>query len=192
MPVQGNPCVTKKVVTALEYEAAAELKDALRHLSSRGLLPKIAKVIAGLIGQTPQFIEAVIEVSPLEHVRDLPHSGSLILVGGPLRNQLTKCVIEAGSLLKYDTTRGRFVESVDGQYREVADSNNVAVLEKMKVNGRVIILAYGTGEKDTSIAVHHLIENWKRLDKEHLDRAFGIRLSIDSIGKAKVERVITG
>jgi len=96
---EDKQTLSKKVVTAAEYEAAVEVKNILRDLSGRELVRKIA----GLIGQDPRLPEPDIEPSPLEEVREPVCFESVILIGGPLRNQMTKFYAERKPLLKLDS-----------------------------------------------------------------------------------------
>ena len=180
--------VTKKVVTALEYEAAVEMKDALRQITGGEFVRKAKIFIAGLIGQDPQIPEPIIEVSPLDEVEESPYLDSLVLIGGPVRNQLTKLYSKAGPLLKFDPVNEKYLEWVGEQYQEIDDFGSVAILVKMIVNGQVVIAAFGTGERHTKGAVQYLIGNWRELNEKYLDQAFGILLSVDGEGKAKVQK----
>ena len=110
---------TRKVVTAVEYEAAVELKNTLRDLSGREFIRKIA----GLIGQDPKLPEPEIEPSPLVPVNAPVQFDSIILIGGPLRNQLTNYYAEHHiPLLKFDMAKNKYLERVGGQYQEIGDS----------------------------------------------------------------------
>jgi hypothetical protein len=180
--------VSERVVTAMEYDAAIILKEALQHLSGRGFIGKPAKVLAGLIGQAPQLVDVSVEVSPLELVTEPLLDTSVILIGGPLRNQLTAYYAQFNPFFKYDLDQLRFVERVDNEYKPVEDSNNVSILERMTLNGQVVIFAFGYGEKHTKAAAEYLAANWRQLNKAYPNMAFGIRMSVNDQGRIKVER----
>lgn len=183
---------TKRVVVAVEYEAAVELVEAFRNLSGKGVIPQIAKVVAGLIGQDPRFLEVDIGVSPLKEVKEPPSLSSLVLIGGPLRNQITSFYAQKGALFPFDPDRGRFLERVGDRYQVVDDLWNVAVLEKMIVEGQTVLIAFGAGERETKRAVQYLVRNWRTLHKQYPEQPFGIRLSLDDKGNVKVARALSG
>lgn len=180
--------VTKKVVTAMEYHAAIIIRDALQHLSGLGLINRTTNAIAGLIGQPPQIVNVTVEVSPLEAVDEPLLDASVILIGGPLRNQWTAYYANENPFLKFDVQQGKFVERVGKEYKVVEDSNNVVILEKMNLDGQVVISAFGTGEKHTKAAAAYLAANWRQLNTEYPNISFGIRMSIDDQGRIKVEK----
>jgi hypothetical protein len=184
---EDKQTASKRVVTAIEYEAAAELKNALQELSGREFIRRIA----GLIGQDPKLPEPVIEVSPLEEVKAQPSFDSLILIGGPLRNQVTRLYSEKGPLLKYDTAQSAYLELVGGSYQKVKDSNVVAILVKMAIEGQTVFFAFGDDEEHTRSAVRHLIANWRELSKRYPNCSIGICLSVDQNGKAKAQKILT-
>jgi len=182
---------TKGVVTALEYEAAVEIKNALQQLSGRGLIRELRTFIAGLIGQDPKLPGPAIEVSPLIEVKEPPRLDSLILIGGPVRNQLTKFYMQANPLLKYDPERGKYQGRVGKQYQDIDEFGNVAILVKMILKEQVVIIAFGTGEQHTKSAVQYLISNWKELNKKYPNRAVGVLLSVDNEGNTTVQKMVS-
>lgn len=177
--------VSKKVVTAVEYEAAVEVKNMLRDLSGREFIHKIA----GLIGQDPKFPEPSIEPSPLEEIRASVCFESIILIGGPLRNQLTEFYAEHKPLLKFDPGKSKYLEKVGSQYQEVSDPSVVAILVKMVLERQVVFFVFGNGEEHTRSAARHLVENWRKLNRRFPGQAFGICLSVTE-GRVKEEKVI--
>jgi hypothetical protein len=181
---------SKKVVTAMEYDAAIIIKDALRHLSGRGFIGKAASVAAGLIGQPPQLSDVTVEVSPLEPVTKPLLDTSVILIGGPVRNQLTAYYAQGRPFFRFGDGLwpNGFVERVDNQYRPVEGSHNVSIVERMKLDGQVVIFAFGYGEKHTKAAAEYLAANWRQLNKAYPNMAFGIRMSVNDQGRIKVER----
>lgn len=182
--------VTKKVIAVLEYEAALEFREAFKHLSGDSFISRVRKKLAGIAGQSPEYLEVIIDVSPLEGLEESPYSGSLISVGGPLRNQLAKFYMRNNPFFRFDEESGRFFERIEGQYQAIDNSHDVAVLEKMMVAGQTVFLAFGTGERHTRSALQHLRTNWQKLSKEYPGKAFGIRLSGMNEGKVRVEKVL--
>jgi hypothetical protein len=172
---------TNEVVTALEYEAAVELKNTLRDLSVSEFIRKIS----GLIGQDPKLPEPIIKSSPLGPVNEPVKSNSIILIGGPLRNQLTMFYAEQEKpWLKYDTVNNEYQEMVNGKYQAISDPNIRAILVKMKMESQTVFFIFGNGEGDTKCAVKHLAENWRELGKRSDGEPFGICLSVTN-GMAK-------
>lgn len=178
---------SRRVVTAVEYEAAVEVKNILRDLTGREFIRKIA----GLIGQDPKLPEPNIEPAPLDEIREPINFESIILIGGPLRNQLTK--FYAGQwqpLLKYDVEKRRYLELIEGQYKEVNALGIVAILVKMVLDTQVVFFAFGDGEEHTRSAARYLAENWLQLNKRFPGKSFGICLSVEKDGKPKERKVI--
>ena len=87
---EDKETLTKKVVTAEEYEAAVESKDTLERQLRGSWFGKLAVFVAGLLGLDPRIPELVVSVSPSTELNAWPSPGSLILIGGPVRNQVTK------------------------------------------------------------------------------------------------------
>lgn len=176
---------TKEVVTALEYEAAVELKNTLRDLSGSEFIRKIS----GLIGQDPKLPEPKIEPSRLDIVNAPVQSDSIILIGGPLQNQLAKYYAEQEKpLLKYDIKNKedhwQKYDTVNGKYQDIDVPNTRAILVKMKLERQTVFFIFGDGEKETKCAVKYLAENWRDLKKRSDGQSFGICFSVIN-GKAK-------
>lgn len=165
---------TKRVVTALEYETAVELRETLQQLPGRGIIRRIVDYLAGVVGQTIRYPEPVIEVSPLGEVKDPPWTRSTILIGGPLANQLTKFYLQDSPDFKFNESAGKYQRRDGEVYRDIAPSNDVAVIEKKIVKEQVVILAHGFGEEQTRRAARYLINNWERLYKQFGVKEFGV------------------
>jgi len=177
---------SRKVVTAIEYEAAVEVKNTLRDLSGTEFVRKIA----GLIGQDPRLPEPTIEPGPLDAVKEPLGFESIILIGGPLRNRLTEFYAEGWQpLLKYAVDRGKYLELIEGEYREVDARDIVAILVKMVLDAQVVFFAFGDGEEDTRSAARYLARNWLQLHKRFRGESFGICLSVEG-GKTKERKVV--
>ena len=60
------------------------------------------------------------------------------------------------------------------------DRYNLALLEKLVVNGRTIIIAFGDGESETREAVRYLAHRWKELLSavENTDGEFALLWSV--------------
>jgi hypothetical protein len=165
---------TRKVVTALEYETAVEMQETLQHLSGRGIVHRIIDYLAGLVGQTMRYPEPDIEVSPLDEVKEPSYTGSMILIGGPVANQLTKFYLRGSPELRFNESTGKYQKRNGEEYQDIEPSNNVAVVEKRIIEEQVVFLVHGFSEKQTRRAARYLINNWERLYKQHSTQEFGI------------------
>ena len=167
---------TKRVVNALEYDDAVVLSLFLRTLADAGAIGKIADFLAGLIGLASTPSQPGIVVSPLNVVTEPPHGESIIVIGGPVSNQLSKYYMSGKPRFRFDEKSGKYQESHETGYRDIEPSNGTAVIEKMLVSQQVVILLHGFGEEETGRAVHHLISNWKTLHRQFGTRDFAIRV----------------
>lgn len=70
------------------------------------------------------------------------------------------------------------------------NSGRSAVIEKTKVEGQSVILAYGFGEIHTRAAVEFLSNNWTKLHDEHQDKNFAVILQVDAAGHGQPVRVV--
>jgi hypothetical protein len=165
---------TRRVVTALEYETVVEMRETLQQLPGRGSIHRIVDYLAGVIGQTIRYPEPDIEVSPLGEVKEPPYTGSTILIGGPVANQLTKFYLQDSPKFRFNESAGKYQRRDGEGYRDIESSNDVAVIEKKIVGEQVVILVHGFGEEQTRRAVRHLINNWERLYKQHGTQEFGV------------------
>jgi hypothetical protein len=176
--------VTEGVLTAKEYETADELRSNLKK-GFPGAMASWAK----LFGIDLEVPEIVIRGSPLEKVKEWPYAGSLILIGGPTRNALTEFYFEARDpWLTFDDSKKKFLVHRKGQTQkeELDNSGNLAVLEKLIVDGRVVIITFGFGESQTCAAVRHLANEWQRLAKNHPNKEFARLLRVDGQGQVHV------
>ena len=168
---------TKMVVNAVEYEAAVEIRNLIKHITGGGVLGAIANFLAGLIGQDNHLPESEIAISPLTEVNEPPYRGSMILVGGPTSNRVSQFYLEHGSpIFKFDQTTEKYLKRGTNGYQPIQSSNEVAVLEKLVSGDQTIILVHGYGEDETRHAAQHLVSHWKQLYKELGNERFGIRV----------------
>jgi len=175
--VSGFPhenMASRRVVTAVEYAAATDIRDKLRQLPKNAL----ENALSGLIGRDNSYTEPVIDVSPLEAVATPQFTGPLILIGGPLTNQLLKHYIQDGKArFRYQKDAG-YQQLVDGNYQNLPSQNNLAILEKRVIGDQVVILAHGNGEADTARAARYLVNNWQNLHKLHGKQEFAMQIGI--------------
>jgi len=166
---------TKRVVNALELESALLLKDELTHPPRSGLLPKLASLLAQLIGQSLSYPEPIIEPAPLERASGPVSHRSVILIGGPVANALSDYYLQTSSpSFKFNPASSRYQAREGAQYTDVPTSDNLAVIEKLVYEDQVVILLHGIGEEQTVRAVRHLKEHWRHLWSMHDRRAFAI------------------
>jgi hypothetical protein len=166
---------TRRVVNAIEYETAVEIRDALKRLPGTGFMRDIMAFLAGLIGQNIRLPESDIEVSPLADLGQAPYSGSIILIGGPVSNQLTKFYLLQGTpQYNWDPVTQWYQKRTRNGYLPIQPSGDVAVLEKRMFGQQVVILAHGYGELQTRRAARHLINNWQALLKHYGNQEFAI------------------
>jgi len=167
---------SKATVTVLEYESAAEMRRRLEELTRAGIIEQIQKAVAGFLGQEWEIPSPNIEVSPLNEVPNAPYRGTVISIGGPVTNQVTKFYLRDSPQYRWDFSGNRYQERIDGEYRDIEPSGDVAVVEKRIINNQVVFLAHGYGEKDTARAAQYLINTWDRLYQSYGEGRFGIRV----------------
>lgn len=167
---------TKRVVTALEYETAVEMRENFQKLLGRGIINRIVDHLARIIGQTIKYPKPNIEVSPLNEVKEPPYTGSIILIGGPVANQLTRFYLQDNPRFRFNESTGKYQRRYGGEYRDIEPSNDVAVIEKRIIGEQVVILVHGFGEEQTRRAAWHLIDNWNVLYKKYGTHNFGTRV----------------
>ncbi len=175
---------TGKVLTAEESEVAEELRDTLKKQ-----LPDSISFWAKQFGIELETPEIVVKSSPLDKVNTWPYPGGLILIGGPTRNNLAEFYLKAGNpWLSFDDGRKKFVRRTkQGQWEELNGSDKLAILEKIIVGGKVVIIAFGFGELGTSSAVRHLISEWKTLADKYRDKEFARLLLVENGGQVRVQ-----
>jgi hypothetical protein len=59
-------------------------------------------------------------------------------------------------------------------------------VERLNVDEKVIIVAFGYGEIETAAAVRHLAQRWSELEKK--DREFAQLLQVDGLGQIQVKK----
>lgn len=180
---------TGAVQTAAERQAADELRKALSRQ-----FPEALDFWADRFGFSPQAPEIIIEGSPLEHVDNWPYDGGLILIGGPTRNSLTEFVLRTCSPpLTFNDEKKVFLirRAPQEQYRELDNSHRLAVLEKLHIGNRVVIIAFGFGEIETCISVRHLIAEWKVLLRKRPNEQFARLLLLQDNGQVRVQEELS-
>jgi hypothetical protein len=180
--------ITRKVLTAEESEVAEELKDALKKQ-----FPDSIAFWAKQFGIELETPEIVIKGSPLDKINTWPYPGGLVLIGGPTRNSLAEFYLKTGNpWLSFDDDKKRFVRRTEqGQCEKLDNSHKLAILEKMVIDGKAVIVAFGFGELGTSSAVRHLINEWKILADKYQDKAFARLLLVESNGQVHVQEEYT-
>ena len=181
---KDSTTITGKVLTAEESEAAEELKDALKKQ-----FPDSIAFWAKQFGVELETPEIAIKGSPLDEIDIWPYPGGLILVGGPTRNSLSRFYLKVGNpWLSFDDDKKKFVRrTAKGHWEELDNSHRLAILEKMVVDGKVVIVAFGFGEIGTSGAVRHLINEWRILADKYGNEAFARLLFVESNGQVDVQ-----
>lgn len=165
---------TKRVVTALEYESAVEVKRGLERMSGSGPLSRLMTFFAGVIGQEINFPVPDIEVSPLYEVKEMPTQDSVILIGGPVTNQLSKFCLRGTPQIKFNEERQLYQKRIDGEYKDIVPPGDTAIVEKRIIEDQVIFLVHGYGEEQTRRASQYLIYHWMTLHQKYKKKEFGI------------------
>jgi len=176
---------TRSVLTKAEYDTADELRSALtQHFP--GFLASWAEIF-GVNVQVPAIL---IKGSPLKQVEEWPYPGSLILIGGPTRNKLTEFYLNKGKpWVSFDDTRKKFIVYRNREQEsseECADSGKLATLERLMIDGKVVIIAFGYGEDGTRAAAQYLASEWVTLVHKYPDKPFAHLLSIADSGQARL------
>lgn len=181
---KDSTTITGKVLTAEESEVAEKLKDMLKKQ-----FPDSIAFWAKQFGIELETPEIVIKGSPLDKVETWPYPGGLILIGGPTRNSLAEFYLKTGNpWLSFDDSKKKFVRRTEqGQWEELDNSHKLAILEKIIVDGKTVIVAFGFGEIGTSSAVRHLINEWRILATKHGDKVFARLLLVESNGQVHVQ-----
>jgi hypothetical protein len=174
---------TRAVFTKAEYDTADELRSTLtQHFP--GFLASWAEIF-GVNVQVPAIL---IKGSPLKQVEEWPYPGSLILIGGPTRNKLTEFYLNKGKpWVTFDDTQKKFIVYSDRKQKsreELANSEKLAILERLVIDDKVVIIAFGYGEEGTRMAAQYLASEWTRLVQKYPDKPFAHLLSIANTGQA--------
>jgi hypothetical protein len=170
---------TGKAIAVEEYEAANEFREVLgRPLS--GFFVFLARAL----NIDPGELKIVVQSSPpVDEVGEVSlRSGSHILIGGPECNSLTAHYLGEGrAWIKFDTDQDEFLICLDRSAvaRRVPRFHG-ALLEKLVVNGKTVIIAFGDGEVETHEAVRYLAYRWKELlsAAENKDGEFALLWSV--------------
>lgn len=173
---------SRAVHTKMEYDIADELRDILTQQ-----FPGFISFWAELFGINVQTPGILIKGSPLYDVQESPSQGSLILIGGPTRNKLTKYFLKNGNpLVTFDDNsdkRGFYVHRRNSHWDKFSDSVNIAVLEKLIFENKVVIIAFGYDENGTKEAVQYLERNWQALADKYPLTGFALVLHKGNDGK---------
>lgn len=163
-------------LTVVEYVAAVDMRRHLENLAGTGFIYQMRRFLAQQAGMELRVPPADIRPSPMDEVQEAPDGDTLILIGGPVTNQLTRFYLRGSPQYRWDFRDSQYQERVDGEYKNIEPSGDVAVVEKRIIDGQVVFLAHGFGEKDTARAVQYLIDNWEQLYRSHGEGEFGIRV----------------
>lgn len=169
--------ITGRVFTAEEQEVAVDFKRALERQ-----FPELITFVARRLDIDLESPEITIEGSPTEQI-DIPdYSGSLLLIGGPTRNNLTEVYLRIiDPWLTFDDNRKIFLSrnSPSGQWMELEDSGELAILQKLYFGENCVFFAFGYGEIETKEVVRYLKNNWKNLASKYDDKPFTILFRVD-------------
>jgi len=172
---------TGSVMTTEEYEVADKLRSVLK------------KQFPGLIASWARLFGIDIDVPEIVIKGSSPNvetssSDSLILVGGPTRNRLTEFYLNSGDpWVTFSDTEKIFIEKIGEEPTRLQDSEKLAILQKLVINGKVVIIAFGFGEVHTAAAVQHLAYEWRALAKKYRRKPFAQLLSLEDSGQVQVQ-----
>jgi hypothetical protein len=172
-----NETTTGRVFTAEEYDAAEELRIALQRQ-----FPGVVAFLAGLFGIDLGPLDVVVKGSPVDKLDNYPFQGGLIVIGGPTRNKVAEFIVDSEKPnVIFDDDKKSFLIRKDGeeQYQKLNSSDEFALIQKLVVDGNVVIIAFGFGEIGTSIAVRELSHNWRNLWSSHKALSFSLLLQIE-------------
>lgn len=185
---------TQKVITAEEFKAAVDLNNMLiTQFQRTGWLRDLLDAAARLSDYDLKPPDVVIQLSPSE-VRELYGSEkSLILVGGPVRNKLAEAYLAKGNpWLDFDRTKEKFVIRRGPSAGEELDpSGQMAIVNRMRVDDKLVFVAFGFGEIQTRSAVYYLAHNWQALYHEFKEKEFGVCLLIGKDNQSQVKMKLT-
>lgn len=182
---------TQRVITAVEFDAIVSFQNRLySQFDRRGPLATFLRSVAQLSEFDLQTPTVIIQASPLENqsLSSDETEKSWLLIGGPVRNTLTETCLSSGTpWLTFDRDAEKFIICRGVKAGEhLEPSGQMAVLNRMLIDGRTVIVAFGFGETHTKAAVEFLAEYWHDLDREFNDREFGVCLLIGNAGHAAV------
>lgn len=180
--------VNTPVTTLLESEAANTIKNTLCPVDN-GWLGRIATLLRKSINVEDLALQVEIHPAPLVEdatritVQSYPRA--LLIIGGSLSNPLTG-IFGKQSRYYFSPEQSKFAKrNKDGQPFVIEDSNSAAFLEKLVQQNRVVILAFGYGEKQTKAAVLYLASNLTELMGQFPhNQDFHIAFFVDEQGQA--------
>jgi hypothetical protein len=175
---------TRAVLTAEERDAADKLADTLA-----GDLSGSAGSLARLVGVNLSPPQVVVDHAPLPGGNQPISRGGLILVGGPTRNSLTEDYLQSGhALITFDDERKKFLRrGTEGQLEELENSHQLALVQKVLVDGAVAIMAFGFGEVGTVAAVNHLVHEWRTLARQYGHCPFARLMLVHANGRLSIQ-----
>lgn len=171
--------VTKRVVNAIEYDAAIELRNALSQTRNNGFLWSAIVFCAHIIGHEVSLGEvANIKIAPMNKATIGPPESSCICIGGRISNKYSRYALDRQKKCKfrYNTDTGAYEELINSKYEQMEPANDVTILEKLTIGGQSVFVAHGIGEEQTQRAVRYLALNWYLLYKKYGKADFSIRL----------------
>jgi len=177
---------TQRVMTSEEYEAADEFRSLVKRQ-----FPEFIASWARLLGIDVDAPEVVIKGSPLGKLDRQPGWGSVVLIGGPVRNSLSEFYLtNCDPWLGFDADNNKFVKRVgkgeQATMQELDCSDRLAMVQKLACNGTAAIIVFGFGEVETAAAVRYLAYQWKTLVRTHQSRPFARLLFVHPLGHVEV------
>lgn len=184
---------TQRVITAEEFETVIESYDVLASQFQSNRFYELTTSIFQLLQFRVRIPDFIVKASPLNEVTTQRTENSLILVGGPTRNQVSKYYLEnSNSWLTFDTAGEKFLINRGGRKGEELDhSGKMAILSKVILGNSVVFIIFGFGELETKSALNYFVHNWRNLYTEFDEDEFGICFIIDDEGDALVHLKLT-
>ena len=101
----------------------------------------------------------------------------------------TRNLLESGHpLVTFDDTRKKFLRrGIEGQLEELENSHQLALVQKVVVDGAVAIMAFGFGEVGTVAAVNHLAHEWRTLARQYGHRPFARLMLVHANGRLSIQ-----
>ncbi len=171
---------TRKVITAEEFETVIEMHSILTNQFYSNRVYELVIAIFQLLQIAVRLPDFILKVSPLEELSTPQAEESLILVGGPTRNQISKYYLDNGnSWLIFDDIEKRFLIN-RGQRKgeELNPSETMAMVSKISLDHSVAFVVFGFGEIETRCALNYFVHNWRNLYSEFKNNDFAICLLI--------------
>lgn len=182
---------TRAVITATEFDATVNFQNTLlSEFDRRGPLATFLRFVAQLSDFDLQTPTLVIQASPLENqaLDRTEVEEAWLLIGGPVRNTFTEtCLRSSDPWFIFDQDAEMFaIGRGPDQGERLEQSGQMAIVDRMIIDGRTVLIAFGFGETHTKAAVDFLARNWRDLHQEFQDREFGICLLVGDDGQARV------